>query len=183
MNFSPDYKLIFFIYILLLYEYHFFHALALILNILYLLRKIIYFSILFIFIIFCIIFYWLQFFYLSLHLFHLSQHQFFHFSSFWYFFSFFYIFPLYGWLSNILHDWFHSFNVINDLDVNVSILLNLLLANITILLCFFLFLVVCNSLFMIPVVKENARLKLALNISSGAPITVAKEKNTYSTTC
>ena len=29
---------------------------------------------------------------------------------------------------------------------------------------------------MIPVVKGNARLKLALNISSGAPITVVKKK-------
>ena len=53
-------------------------------------------------------------------------------------------------------------------------LLNLLLASITILLCFFfLFLVVFNSFFTIPVVTENARLQPALIIPTGAPITVA----------
>ena len=53
-------------------------------------------------------------------------------------------------------------------------LFNLLLANITILLCFFfLFLVVFNSFFIIPLQIENARLKLALAIPTGAPIAVA----------
>ena len=48
-------------------------------------------------------------------------------------------------------------------------LFNLLLARITILLCFFfLFLVVFNSFFMIPVEIENARLKLAIIIPKGA---------------
>ena len=47
---------------------------------------------------------------------------------------------------------------------------------LTILLCFFfLFLVVFNSFFMIPVANENARLKLALTIPSGAPISVAND--------
>ena len=52
-------------------------------------------------------------------------------------------------------------------------LFNLLLDSITILLCFFfLFLVVFNC-FTNPVVIENASLKLALIISTGAPITAA----------
>ena len=55
-------------------------------------------------------------------------------------------------------------------------LFNLLLANITILLCFFfLFRVVFNNFFSIPVEIENARLKLALAIPTGAPITVAND--------
>ena len=53
-------------------------------------------------------------------------------------------------------------------------LFNLLLANITILLCFFfLFLVIFDNFFTIPVVIENARLKLALAIPIGTPVTVA----------
>ena len=55
----------------------------------------------------------------------------------------------------------------------LSMLLDLLLANITILLCFiFFFLVVFSSFFMIPVEIENVRLKPALAISTGALITV-----------
>ena len=55
-------------------------------------------------------------------------------------------------------------------------LFDLLLASIIILLRFvFLFLVVFNSFFMIPVEIENARLKLALIIPTGAPITVAND--------
>ena len=65
---------------------------------------------------------------------------------------------------------------INASDILISILFNLLLANITILLCFFfLFLVVFNSFFMIPVEIENTRLKLALAIPTGAPITVVND--------
>ena len=66
---------------------------------------------------------------------------------------------------------------INASDILLSILFNLLLANITILLCFFfLFLVVFNGFFFtIPVEIENARLKLALAIPTGAPITVAND--------
>ena len=53
-------------------------------------------------------------------------------------------------------------------------LFNLLLANITIFLCFlFLFYVVFNSLFTIPVKIKNARLKLALLVPTSAPITNA----------
>ena len=53
-------------------------------------------------------------------------------------------------------------------------LFNLLLANITILLCFFfLFRVVFNNFFTMTVDIENARLKLTLAIAIGAPITVA----------
>ena len=55
-------------------------------------------------------------------------------------------------------------------------LFNLLLASITILLCFFfLFLVVFNNFFTIPVEIENERPKLALAILTGAPITVAND--------
>ena len=53
-------------------------------------------------------------------------------------------------------------------------LFNLFLANITILLCFFfLFRVVFLKKLTIPVETENARLKVALAIPTGAPITVA----------
>ena len=53
-------------------------------------------------------------------------------------------------------------------------LFNLLLANITILLCFFLlFLVVFNNFFTSPVDDQNARLRLALAIPTGVLITVA----------
>ena len=56
------------------------------------------------------------------------------------------------------------------------ILFNFLLANITILLCFFfLFLVAFNNFFTSPVHNENARLKLVLAIPIGAPIAVPKD--------
>ena len=55
-------------------------------------------------------------------------------------------------------------------------LFNLLLASTRILLSFFfLFLVILNNFFIIPVVKENTRVKLALAIPTGTPITLAKE--------
>ena len=55
-------------------------------------------------------------------------------------------------------------------------LFNLLLASITILLCFFfLFLIVFKNFFTNPVVIENARLQLALIIPTGAPIAVAND--------
>ena len=40
---------------------------------------------------------------------------------------------------------------------------------------FFLFISFCNSFFIIPVEIENARLKLALVVPTGAPITVAND--------
>ena len=53
-------------------------------------------------------------------------------------------------------------------------LFNLFLANGTTLLCFFfLFRVVFNNFFTIPVVIENEKLKLAFAIPTGGPITVA----------
>ena len=65
---------------------------------------------------------------------------------------------------------------INASDILLSMLLNLLLANIAILLCFFfLFRVVFNSYFTIPVEIENVRLRLAFSIPTGAPITVAND--------
>ena len=96
-------------------------------------------------------------------------HHFFEFLLFQYLLLFFCIFLLHWCLFDILHDWFYALNV------NVSILFNLLLGDITILLCFFfLFLVICNNFLLIPVVKEK-KLKLAFNVSTGAPITVVKE--------
>ena len=54
--------------------------------------------------------------------------------------------------------------------------INVLLANLTILLCFFfLFHVVFNNFFTIPVKIENERLKLALGIHTGAQITAAND--------
>ena len=56
-------------------------------------------------------------------------------------------------------------------------LFNLLLASITILLCFlFLFLVVFNSFFTIHVVIEHARLKTAVAICTGTPMIVANDE-------
>ena len=61
-------------------------------------------------------------------------------------------------------------------DILLSMLFNLLLANITVLLCFFFsFLVVFNSFFTIPVEIGIARLKLAFTIPTGAPMTVAND--------
>ena len=55
-------------------------------------------------------------------------------------------------------------------------LFKLLLASITIILCFFvLFLAVSTSFFMIPVEINNARLKLAIIIPAGALMTVAND--------
>ena len=54
-------------------------------------------------------------------------------------------------------------------------LFNLLLASIRILLhLFFLFLVISNTFFIIPVVRENTRVKVALAISSVTQITLSK---------
>ena len=55
-------------------------------------------------------------------------------------------------------------------------LFNFILASITIFLCFFfLFLVVFNSIIVIPAEIEKTRVKLALTIPTGAPITVAND--------
>ena len=58
----------------------------------------------------------------------------------------------------------------------LQMLFKLLLASTRILLCsYFLFLVVLNNFFIIPVVKENKIVKLAFAILAGTPITLAKE--------
>ena len=55
-------------------------------------------------------------------------------------------------------------------------LFNLLLAHITVLLCFlFSFLVIFNIFFTTPVQIENSKLKLALTIPTGALIAVAND--------
>ena len=65
---------------------------------------------------------------------------------------------------------------VNACDIKVSILFNFLLASITILLCFFFFfLVICNNFYIIPVVKENTRVKIALANPAAIPITLVKE--------
>ena len=53
---------------------------------------------------------------------------------------------------------------------------NLLLASIRILSCFFLFffLAILSNCFVIPIVKEEIEVKLALAVPAGAPITLAK---------
>ena len=63
-----------------------------------------------------------------------------------------------------------------SLDILFSILFNLLLANITIWLCFlFLFLTVFKNLFTNPDVTENVKLELAPIIRAGIPITLAND--------
>ena len=65
-----------------------------------------------------------------------------------------------------------NFIIFNDLDILFSMLFNLLLANITILLCFFfLFLIVFKNLFTNPDVIENVKLQLAPIIPAGTPVT------------
>ena len=55
-------------------------------------------------------------------------------------------------------------------------LFNFILASITIFLCFFfLFLVVFDSIIVIPAEIEKTRVKLARTIPTGAPITVAND--------
>ena len=62
---------------------------------------------------------------------------------------------------------------INVSDILLSMLFNLLLANITILLCFLSFSL--TVFFTFPVEIENARLIFALVILTGAPITVGND--------
>ena len=62
------------------------------------------------------------------------------------------------------------------LDINVSTLFSLLLANIRVLSCFFFFFLVIFSNFLaIPVVREKIRVKLALPIPMGTPIILVNE--------
>ena len=66
--------------------------------------------------------------------------------------------------------------MISAWDIKVSLLSSLLLANIRILLCFFfLFLVILSNFFIIPVVRDKIKVKLALAIPTGAPTTLADE--------
>ena len=65
---------------------------------------------------------------------------------------------------------------INAWDTKVSMLSSLLLANIRILsYFFFLFLVMLSNFFIIPVVREKIKVKLALANPAGAPTTLADE--------
>ena len=65
---------------------------------------------------------------------------------------------------------------INAWNIKVSMPLSLLLANVRILSCFsFLFLVMLMNFFIIPVVREKMKVRLALAIPAGAPTTLADE--------
>ena len=64
---------------------------------------------------------------------------------------------------------------INACNNNVSMLLSLLLANIRILPCFFIFFLVINNFLVIPVVREKNKVRLALAIPTGAPIILVNE--------
>ena len=65
---------------------------------------------------------------------------------------------------------------INVGDINVSMLLSLLLANIRILSCFFfLFLVIFSNFLTTPVVREKIKVRLALAIPTGAPTILVNE--------
>ena len=64
---------------------------------------------------------------------------------------------------------------ISACDTEVSMLLSLLLANIRMLSCFFLFLVILSDFLIIPVVKEKIKVELALVIPNGAPTMLVKE--------
>ena len=67
----------------------------------------------------------------------------------------------------------------NALDILLSMLFNLLLASVTILLCFyFLFLLFLKTFLQIVIIEnviENVKLQLAPIIPVGAPITVAND--------
>ena len=65
---------------------------------------------------------------------------------------------------------------INGSYILISMLFNLLLASIAVLLrFFFLFLVVFNSYFTIPVRTKNERLKIAFTIPTHAPVKVEND--------
>ena len=58
-------------------------------------------------------------------------------------------------------------------EIKLLMLSSLLLAIIKILSCFFLFLIVPNNFFVIPVAKDKIKVKLAPAIPIGAPTTLA----------
>ena len=65
---------------------------------------------------------------------------------------------------------------INAWATNVSMISSLLLANIRISSCFFFFfLVMLSNFLIIPVVRENIKVKLALAIPTDAPTILADE--------
>ena len=69
-----------------------------------------------------------------------------------------------------------NFIIYNASGILLSMLFNLLLASITILLCFFfLFLIVFKNLFINPDVIENVKLKLAPITPAGTPMIVAND--------
>ena len=65
---------------------------------------------------------------------------------------------------------------INASDIDVSMLLSILLANIRILSCFFFsFLVIFSNFLTIAIVREKIKVKLALAIPTGPPIVLVNE--------
>ena len=88
----------------------------------------------------------------------------------------FFQFSTFFFINDCLKVFMISFIIDNVLDILPSMLFNLLLANITILLCFFfLFHIVFKNIFRNPEVIENVRPQLARTILAGAPITVAND--------
>ena len=61
------------------------------------------------------------------------------------------------------------------LDINISLLLSLLLANVKISCIFFLFLVIFNNIFVIPFGIEKIKVKLALAIPTSTPTILTNE--------
>ena len=65
---------------------------------------------------------------------------------------------------------------ISPWDIKFSMLSSLLVAKVRILSCFFvLFLVMLSNFFIIPVVKQNIKVKLVVAIPTGAPTILVKE--------
>ena len=69
-----------------------------------------------------------------------------------------------------------AYRLINAWDINVSMQLSLILANMRILsYFFFLFLVIFSNFLTIPVVREKIKVRLALAILTGAPTILVNE--------
>ena len=65
---------------------------------------------------------------------------------------------------------------ISACDISASMVLTLLLANISVLSCFFfLFLVMLSNFLIIPVVREKIKVTVALVIPTRAPATLVNE--------
>ena len=90
--------------------------------------------------------------------------------------AFFQFLIFFFFINNCLKVFMTNSLFINALDILLPMPFNLLLASITILLCFFfLFLIVFKNFFTNPNVTQNVRPQLAPIIPAGAPITLAND--------